>query len=122
MKEFLFIGETRSNTAKKMGYHWGDEVLSGKTLFRALRANGIDPTEQVYANLWNDCGKLDSETLELLVLAGTSGLIVVAMGRKVQSELQRLNVSHVEIPHPAARGNYRKHGVYEESVKQRLHR
>lgn len=114
MKEYFFIGERRSKTAQEKGYYWGDEVLCGKVLFDALRYAGIEPTEQVYANLWEDNGEINELTLSLLM--GTDAQ-VVGMGNKVQKELGNREIEHTSIIHPAARGKIRKRGVYQQHIK-----
>jgi len=45
MKEFLFIGQTRSKQAKDRGYHWEDDVSSATFIFEALKKIGIVPKE-----------------------------------------------------------------------------
>jgi len=43
----LFVGEKRSDTAKRMGVTWEDGRLATKQLFDALRDNGVDPVQGI---------------------------------------------------------------------------
>ena len=118
---YIFVGENRSKTAKENGYSWqecqrtGKPVLSAIRLFDALSKNGLDPRAQVIFNLWNDDGSLNRFIPEILMELAEDGETIIAMGQKVQAELQRLGIEHKPLIHPAARGKiaskvlYRKH-------------
>lgn len=112
MKEFLFIGQTRSKQAKDRGYHWEDGVSTAKFLFEALKKIGIDPKEQEFQNLWDDDGKLQGIVM--------TDLIIVAMGKTVQNKLTKLGIEHVDVVHPAARGKYKNREVYSSHLKKQL--
>jgi hypothetical protein len=117
MSEYLFIGERRSETAMRKGYHWNDEVLCAKKLLQALRSAGIEPQEQEFANLWHDDGTLDPNTLEII---SETDAHVVAMGKKVQKELGKHGVIFTGINHPAARGIMCRKDVYQTHIQEIL--
>jgi hypothetical protein len=48
------------------------------------------------------------------------GLTVVAMGKKVQVELERRGIAHAAIVHPAARGRIREKSRYAAHVQEVL--
>ena len=110
MQTILFIGEQRSQKAKKMGVHWKDGRLAAKQLFDALRYCGIDPTQHLYVNVWEKLGT------NIRSIVNHNGLRV-AMGDKVSNFLKAAKVEHVKITHPAARGAIRKKKVYCTHVK-----
>jgi hypothetical protein len=113
---FLFVGEKRSELAKKNGYTWQNVPdMSGhcsRKLFVALRNIGIEPREHDFVNAWDDNGN----TQEII----PSGRIVIAMGEKVQKELFARGISFVPIVHPAARGIWCRQEEYNEMVKKSL--
>lgn len=111
MKEYLFVGETRSEQAKKNGWSWEQGVSTAKYLFDALRDVGITPEEQEYTNLWNDEGELQEIQ---------TNKKVVGMGKVVQTKLKELGVEHIGIVHPAARGKWKKRDVYRSHLKEEL--
>lgn len=110
---YLFIGEKRSQTAIDNDWHWQDERLSAIQLFGALRALGIEPEDQEFLNLWDDDGGMD---LCVLSYAATQ-MRVIALGQKVHQELEKRQIEHKTITHPAARGKIRKKENYLEHVK-----
>ena len=109
MKEYLFIGEKRSQQAIDNDWEWKQGVSTAKVLFRALREAEIEPTEQDFANLWNDEGELQIPETELKI---------IGMGKVVQQKLNELGIEHTGIIHPAARGSIR--GKYIEHVRETL--
>jgi hypothetical protein len=110
----LFVGESRSKRAKSMGVHWKDGRLAAKSLFDALKAIGIDPTQQEYVNLFER--KLGANVFLVLRHKGP----VVAMGKKVQSVLSAAKIPHIAIVHPAARGTIRLKANYIAHLKEQL--
>jgi hypothetical protein len=110
MTTYLFVGERRSNKARKMGVRWEDEALAAIPLFEALRACGIDPATCKFVN-WFEGGK------------GTARRhkgIVVGLGNKVQAALSAEGIEHIALVHPAARGTIRKRETYIAHVRARL--
>lgn len=114
-RRFLFVGERRSDLAVKLGVTWEDGRLAAKQLFDALVANGLDPVKHRYANLFESQGRL-----RVAIYAGKRSWTLVGMGRKVQAELRRLALPHIELVHPASRGTIRKKANYAAHVKQQL--
>lgn len=110
--KFLFVGEEPSQRAIDLDKGWYDGALAGKQLFDALIANNIDPLEQRFCNLFSD--GLDV----VMTLKGRRP--IVAMGKKVQAEFDRLEIPHIKLTHPAARGKIRKKERYIEHVKEQL--
>lgn len=107
----IFISECRVA-------RWEDGRLAAKPLFEALRAMGVDPTDQVYVNLWTDPptrrGKNWRPTLCSGIVIGLriATLPKVALGARVSTQLTKLGIKHVAIVHPAARGSIRKRERY----------
>lgn len=116
MKEFLFVGEQRSQTAKKKGYTWDnvpDEgALCARKLFAALRNAGIEPRTHSFANVFDDNGNP--------VEISPDGRIVVAMGFMVQKVLTERGIPFVPIVHPAARGVWCRQEEYNQMLKNSL--
>ena len=94
-----------------MGVYWADGRLAAKQLFDALNHCGIDPKKCEFCNIFETGGRTKAKKFK-----GS----VVAMGNKVQKELNKLKVSHLCIVHPAARGKIRKKWKYCRHVKRRL--
>lgn len=122
MKEFLFIGERRSKKAQENGWSWQTcqkfgPRLCARQLFTALEEAGIDPYEQHFLNLWTDTNKLDQTTL---IVLDNTGKPIVGMGRRVNNQLTKWEIPHIEIVHPAARGVWRRQEVYNKHVRQKL--
>jgi hypothetical protein len=117
---FVFVGERPSATATAMGVSWKDGRLAAAQLFRALWACGLDPSGQSYTNLFDDQGDVRHSVLYALVGHPKAGRVVVAMGRKVQRELEARGLAHVKLVHPAARGKVRKKENYAAHVRQAL--
>lgn len=110
----IFVGEEPSKTALRMGVTWKDGRLAGKQLFDAFEANGFDPGKAFFINLFKD-GTVDPGVLCLLIMNAGEGIPIVAMGKKVQKELDGLNC--IPMVHPAARGTIRKKENYINHVK-----
>lgn len=120
---FVFVGENRSNLAQKNGYSWaecqrtGKPVLAMKPLWEALEEINLDPRAQVFFNLWDDSRKIDELVPKILKGLSEQGEIIIGMGRKVQKELQKQGIPHLEMVHPAARGKIRKTALYRRHVR-----
>jgi len=112
----LFIGEKRSQQAIDNNWHWYMGVSTAKVLFDSLRQIGIDPEKQDYMNLWSDEGVLQRLPYKYNEFYGN----IVAMGQKVQKQLDKQGIKYIGIIHPAVRGKYRKRELYVEHLKERL--
>ena len=110
LKQYLFIGEERSERAKQMGVTWKDGRLSASHLFKALEHTGISLEQCAFMNVFED---------DINKIALFDG-VRVAMGRKVQRELDKHQIAHISIIHPAARGKIRIIDNYINHVKERL--
>ena len=108
---FLFVGEERSQLAKNNGWTWADGRLAAKQLFDALQTCGIDPESCFFCNLFERGG--------LAAIKRHSGP-VVAMGRRVQTELERRGIQFIPLVHPAARGKIRRKDRYTRHVRETL--
>lgn len=117
------MGENRSNLAQKNGYSWeqcqrtGKPVLAMKPLWEALEEINLDPKAQIFFNLWDDRLNFEEQVPIILRSLAGEGKIIVGMGRKVQKELQKLGIPHLEMVHPAARGKIRKTALYRRHVR-----
>jgi hypothetical protein len=107
---YLFVGEKRSELAKKMKVTWLDGRLAAKQLFDALNDCGINPADHEFCN-WFEGGKGK--------VRNYNG-VIVAMGRKVSTALVKENIQHVSIIHPAARGKIRTKELYTQHVRTQL--
>jgi hypothetical protein len=108
---YLFVGEKRSNRAIKLGITWRTGGLAAKPLHEALRASGLNPDKCNFTNIFEKGGKTTVEEFKG---------IIVGMGKKVQTRLSTLNIDHIPIVHPAARGKIRKRERYIKHVKEQL--
>jgi len=108
----LFVGEKRSNRAIEMEGTWKDGILCAKTLFRALRAVGINPDHCKFANWFED--EAQRETIR------SSTMPIVVMGNKVQNALSNEGISFIPIVRPAARGSIRKTENYINHIREQL--
>ncbi len=122
-RPLVLVGECRSLTAIRRGWRWKDGRLAAKPLFEALAAMGVDPAAQRYVNLWTDpplVPVITSHRKEFLRHHLRQGAIVVALGNRVSAALTELEIDHVAIVHPAARGRIRKRERYIAHVAERL--
>jgi hypothetical protein len=110
MKNILFVGEERSNTAIEKDWTWKDRRLAAAHLSKATDALGIDWNSLCFKNVFED----DIEDIK------SFDGIVVAMGRKVERELKKHQISHLYIHHPAARGKIRIIENYKAHVREQL--
>lgn len=131
-RPLLFVGECRSLTAQRKGWTWADGRLAAKPLFEALAAMGVDPVAHAYVNLWSDNatgqtpgrGRPDVivpwQRVHRLRAEVDGGTVIVALGKRVSTELTKRKIEHVALVHPAARGKIRKRERYIEHVRDRL--
>lgn len=123
---FIFVGENRSKTAIEKGYSWqecqrtGVPRLAAKPLWEALQEIGIDPNQQIFFNLWDDSWNPNPYIPDILKEMAEDGEIIVGMGKKVQTELEKLNIPHKKMTHPAARGKTRGTDLYRKHVREVL--
>lgn len=110
MKKYLFVGEERSELAKKMNVTWVDKHLAAAPLYRALKEIGI---------CWNDCAFLNVFEDDIHDIKSFNS-IVVAMGRTVEKELKKHQITHEFIYHPATRGTIRIIENYKQHVKDQI--
>jgi hypothetical protein len=110
MKKYLFVGEKRSELAKKMNVTWVDKRLAAAHLSKATEFIGID---------WNECAFLNVFEDDINDIKSFKG-IIVAMGRKVEKELKKHQIEHEFIYHPATRGAVRNIEKYKNHVKERI--
>jgi len=102
-----------------MGVTWTHGRLSAKTLHEALRAIGLDPSEQLYINLYRDPPsplEVDPEALARLTEHSLHGGPVIALGKRVSGYLEHHGILHVALVHPAARGSIRRTENYQSHV------
>lgn len=116
MKQYLFIGEKRSDLAIMRGYRWEDGRLAGKQLFDALKHCNIDTTLQCTFLNWFEW----DDSLKRVKFYAMRDYIIVGMGQKVQKELKKNNIKFIPLVHPAARGKIRAKDVYLQHVKEAL--
>ena len=117
-RRYVFVGQCRSERAIRMGVHWEDGRLAGKTLHDALRSAGLDPLEQTYLNLYRDD---DPQVIDLAALTqvralADAGAVIVGLGKVVQAALARADLAHLPLVHPAARGTIRARSAYRDHV------
>lgn len=118
----IFVGECRSLTAKRKNWTWKDGRLAAKPLFEALEAMGVDPRAHFYCNLWTDniAPSIPPARVAMLRARRAEGAVIVALGKKVSTELVRRHIDHVALVHPAARGKIRKRERYHKHVADNL--
>jgi len=135
IREYLFVGEKRSELAIKMNVTWQSGRLAAKQLFDALDACGIPRKKCDFLNWWPDRvphAKTWSEVLPRATIRNIDSrnreggwgsgdiILIVAMGNKVQKALSKEGIDFVPIIHPAARGTIRKKENYAEHIRQQL--
>jgi hypothetical protein len=112
--KIVFIGEERSETAKRMKVRWEDGRLAAKQLFDAFEVCGWSPAQCVFFNLFErGAGKK-------LAAHQAAGRPMIAMGQKVQRQLTKRGVKFVPMVHPAARGAVRRKDRYAQEVQSAL--
>jgi len=110
MKKYLFVGERRSELAKKMNVTWVDRRLAAAHLSKAVENIGISWDECAFLNVFED------NVEDIRKFKG----VIVGMGRKVERELNKLGIGHEFIYHPATRGAVRNIEKYKSHVKERI--
>jgi hypothetical protein len=110
MEKYLFVGEERSETAKRMNVTWKDKRLCAGHLFKALEAIGINWDECCFKNVFED------DIKDIMTFNGT----IIGMGRKVEKQLIKHGIKHEFIFHPATRGTVRRIENYKEHVRLRI--
>jgi len=128
----VFVGENRSNMAQNNDWSWERCQLEhqprncAKQLFEALENCGIDPynQEQVrFLNAWEDNSEewVEVENLNSILQSYLEvGFEVVSLGEHVHQHLEQLNIPHIKLIHPAARGSIRKKDNYQKHVATTL--
>jgi hypothetical protein len=113
---FVFVGEKPSSRAVEIGASWTNGRLAAKTLHDALRACGIEPSEQQFINLFGDDPGAPPVAQDLRIRRirqlAANGHTIVALGQKVSRALSKHRVTHLRLIHPAARGAIRKKSRY----------
>lgn len=112
-----FIGEKRSEQATRNNWHWEDNVSTAKFLLDCLKDIGLTQDKIIFYNLWSDDGILQEGIINELQY---TSLIVVGMGAVVCRELDRLNIKHICIVHPAARGKIRNKKLYTQHLQNKI--
>lgn len=110
MCKYLFVGEERSPTAIEKGWTWRDKRLAAAHLSKATDALGIPWESLTFLNVFED------NIEDIREFDG----VVVAMGRKVERELKKHQISHLYIHHPAARGKIRIIENYKAHVREQI--
>jgi hypothetical protein len=110
MEKYLFVGEERSATAIRMGVTWRDKRLAAAHLSKAIEALNVNWDECAFKNVFED------DIIDIKTFSGP----IIAMGRKVEKELKKHQISHYYIHHPAARGTIRKIENYKAHVKENI--
>lgn len=111
---YLFVGEKKSETARKRGWSWKDGRLAAKQLFDAFATLSIKPEDQIFVNISQPRCRL------MCVLALGAQRPVVAMGQIASDYLTKYKIEHIQIVHPAARGKIRAKALYAAHLKERL--
>lgn len=125
MEKILFVGQERSRVAQERNVHWEDEAQCANQLFRALRANKIDPNNCQFVNLFTDESDGLKYNQKIINLSGLNKIkewsgVLVGLGNLVQQKLSELNIKHIEVIHPAARGAIRLKENYIRHIKENL--
>jgi hypothetical protein len=125
MKKLLFVGQERSKLAQGRGVYWEDEAQCANQLFRALRANKIEPQKCSFVNLFTDESdgvKYSDKTINkkgLNKVRRWTGEII-GMGSLVHKKLRELRVRHHHIVHPSARGSIRLKENYIRHISEKI--
>jgi hypothetical protein len=107
----LFVGERRSPRAIQMGVTWKDRRLAGKQLFDAFDTLGVDSSKFEFTNVFET-----EDFFDHLEIATEKNIPIIGMGQKVQRVLRNMDIEHIPMVHPAARGSIRKKERYAEHV------
>jgi hypothetical protein len=124
VKRFFFLGERPSQKALDMNVRWEHGRLAAKQLFDALEACGIEPSRCRFGNVFLtnlERSPTRKPWLRRTIRRAVSrGETIVALGRLASSVLAGLNVEHVAVVHPAARGRIRKKERYAAHIREKL--
>lgn len=121
--KFLFVGEKRSPKARQMKVTWQDGKLAAKTLRQALLFAGVELSNCTFTNILQeklDVNIISPSRVRYIRERYKAGQIIVGMGKIVANHLNKLNINHIPIVHPAARGKIRKTELYNAHVKEAL--
>lgn len=119
MTKFIFVGEKRSQKAISLKVTWINGKLSAKQLFDALIYCNIDHLKQNYINWFADNSERRKPGTKDICLNFKGK--VVALGQKVSKELNKYDIEHLTLVHPAARGKIRKKEIYNNHVRKVIH-
>ena len=108
-----------------------DGRLAARTLHAALASCGLEPSRQVFVNLFLDPPTkepqrpaappvVDRAMVDQLAACATLGTCLIGLGRLVQRALGREGLRHLALVHPAARGAIRRREVYRAHVAEQL--
>ena len=123
--KLLFVGQERSKLAQERGVYWEDEAQCANQLFRALRANKINPKKCEFVNLFTDesdgkpVGEKTINEKGLNKVSAWKGQII-GMGNIVSDKLATFQIPHIRIVHPSARGKIRAKALYIQHIRERL--
>jgi hypothetical protein len=125
MKELLFVGQERSKLAQERGVYWEDEAQCANQLFRALRANKINPQKCSFVNLFTDESDGKPIGMKTINKKGLNKIQewngqIIGMGNIVSSKLASFKIPHIQIVHPSARGKIRAKALYIQHIRERL--
>ena len=125
MNNFLFVGQERSKLAQERGVYWEDEAQCANQLFRALRANNINPKKCLFINLFTDESDGLPISRKTINKKGLNKIEkwkgnIVGMGNIVSFKLNQLKISHTKIVHPSARGKIRAKAKYIKHIRDAL--
>jgi hypothetical protein len=125
---FLFVQQRPSRQAEEAGATWANGGLADCPLWQALEALGLDPREQRLVGIWRTARTrswgqdlADEATAHIAIKdAALSGYAVIGMGAVVHAWLDRHDVPHTKLVHPAARGAIRRQARYLRHVAEVL--
>ena len=125
MKKLLFVGQERSKLAQERGVYWEDEAQCANQLFRALRANKINPQKCSFVNLFTDESDGVKYNDKIVSEKGLNKVYkwqgqIIGMGSLVHKKLHELKIDHIQIVHPSARGKIRAKAVYIQHIREKL--
>ena len=125
MNKLLFVGQERSKLAQERGVYWEDEAQCANQLFRALRANKINPQKCSFVNLFTDESDGVKYNDKIVNEKGLNKVYtwmgqIIGMGTLVHKKLNELKIMPIQIVHPSARGKIRAKAVYIQHIREKL--
>ena len=125
MKKLLFVGQERSKLAQERGVYWEDEAQCANQLFRALRANKINPQKCSFVNLFTDESDGVKYNDKIVNEKGLNKVYnwmghIIGMGSLVHKKLRELKIVHNHIIHPSARGSIRLKENYIQHISEKI--